>query len=65
MRLASCLRQAGVQSDDIIALVSENRFEFPIVVCATYILGAILAPINLTYSERKYSFYDSAINSLI
>lgn len=65
MRLANCLKQAGVQSDDIIAIVSENRFEFANVVCATYILGAILAPINLTYSERKYSFRDSAVNSLI
>uniref|UniRef100_A0A182W5X3 Luciferin 4-monooxygenase n=1 Tax=Anopheles minimus TaxID=112268 RepID=A0A182W5X3_9DIPT len=53
-RVAECLRQAGIRSGDVIGLVSENRIEFPIVLIGSFLLGATVAPINLTYTEREF-----------
>ncbi|XP_055616636.1 uncharacterized protein LOC129762426 [Toxorhynchites rutilus septentrionalis] len=54
VRLAECLQQfAGVRVGDVVGIVSENRLEFPAVLFASIFLGAMVAPINLTYSERE------------
>lgn len=53
MRVANCLEHLGIKNGDVIGLVSENRLEFPCVAFAAYYLGATLAPINLTYTDRK------------
>ncbi|XP_058811880.1 uncharacterized protein LOC131676664 [Topomyia yanbarensis] len=54
VRLGECLRVlAGVKVGDVIGIVSENRLEFPPVLFASIFLGATVAPINLTYTERE------------
>uniref|UniRef100_A0A182QGS8 Luciferin 4-monooxygenase n=1 Tax=Anopheles farauti TaxID=69004 RepID=A0A182QGS8_9DIPT len=54
-RLAECLRQqAGIRCGDVVGLVSENRLEFPVVLIGSFLLGATVAPINLTYTEREF-----------
>ncbi|XP_053665540.1 uncharacterized protein LOC128714687 [Anopheles marshallii] len=54
-RVAECLRrEVGIRSGDVIGLVSENRMEFPVVLIGSFLLGATVAPINLTYSEREF-----------
>ncbi|XP_055531065.1 uncharacterized protein LOC129721953 [Wyeomyia smithii] len=53
-RLGECLRSvAGVQVGDVVGIVSENRLEFPPVLFAAFFVGATVAPINLTYTERE------------
>lgn len=53
VRLAECLQAAGVGVGDVIGLSSENRPEFAVPVFASFLLGATLAPLNITYTERK------------
>ncbi|XP_035896412.1 4-coumarate--CoA ligase 1-like [Anopheles stephensi] len=54
-RVAECLRRdVGIRSGDVIGLVSENRLEFPTILVGSFLLGATVAPINLTYSEREF-----------
>ncbi|XP_050095503.1 luciferin 4-monooxygenase-like [Anopheles aquasalis] len=54
-RMAECLRTvAGVRSGDAVGLASENRLEFPVVVIGAFLLGASVAPVNLTYSEHEF-----------
>lgn len=43
----------GVKEGDVIGLCSENRLEFPVVVYAAFCLGATVAPLNVTYTDRK------------
>ena len=45
---------AGVRENDVIGIVSENRLEFPVISFAAFYLGAIVSPINITYTERKF-----------
>lgn len=54
LQLANSLQHFGVTDADTVALVSENRLEFPVIAFATYYLGAYLATVNLTYTERNY-----------
>lgn len=44
----------GVKEGDVIGLYSENRLEFPVVIFAAFCLGATIAPINVTYTDRKW-----------
>ncbi|XP_050085376.1 uncharacterized protein LOC126571137 [Anopheles aquasalis] len=54
IRLAESLRRhANLQSGDVMGVCSENRLEFPVVLYAAFFLGAAVAPINLTYTERE------------
>lgn len=53
MKLALCLKKAGIKNNDVIGMVSENRMEFPIIALATYYVGATVAPMNVTYRERE------------
>lgn len=52
-RLARVLHGAGIRQNDVISIISENRFEFPAIVFGAFYLGAIVAPVNITYTERK------------
>jgi 4-coumarate--CoA ligase len=56
IRLARCFRAAGIGQGDVISIISENRIEFPVTLFAAFLCGAKVAPINLTYTERKYIF---------
>lgn len=54
IRLAKSLSTVyGVKEGDVIGLCSENRLEFPVIVFAAFCLGATVAPLNVTYTERK------------
>lgn len=52
--LAKSLFSAGIRERDVIGLIAENRLEFPVIAFAAIYLGAIVTPINITYTERKY-----------
>lgn len=54
IRLAKCLSFVyGIKEGDVIGLCSENRLELPIVIFAAFCLGATVAPLNVTYTDRK------------
>lgn len=55
--MARVLHGAGIQQNDVISIVSENRLEFAAIVFGAFYLGAIVAPINTTYTERKNWFW--------
>ena len=52
--MAKSMFSAGVRENDVIGIVSENRLEFPVISFAAFYLGAIVSPINITYTERKF-----------
>lgn len=43
----------GIRQNDVVGIVSENRLEFPAIAFAAFYLGAIVTPINITYTTRK------------
>lgn len=51
--LARVLYGAGLRQNDVISIISENRFEYPAIVFGAFCLGVVVAPINVTYTERK------------
>ncbi|XP_019931273.3 luciferin 4-monooxygenase [Aedes albopictus] len=51
--IADHLRGLGVGKNDVVAVVSENRFEYPIAICGAYLLGAAAALFNPGYTERE------------
>lgn len=51
--MAKTMHQIGVKRNDVIAIISENRLEFPALTFGAFYLNAIVAPINITYTERK------------
>lgn len=53
IQLAQCLIAAGITPGDRIGICAENRFEFAYVLFGTLIVGATLAPMNVTYTERE------------
>lgn len=57
--MAKTLHEIGVERNDVIAIVSENRHEFPAIAFGAFYLNAIVAPINVTYTERKIIFFIS------
>lgn len=52
--MARALHNAGLRQNDVISVVSENRLEFTALVFGAFYLNAIVAPINTTYTERKF-----------
>lgn len=53
IELASFLRNKyKVRAGDVIGVSSENRLEFAITIHAGFLLGAIIAPINISYVKR-------------
>lgn len=43
----------GIRQNDVVGIMSENRLEFPAIAFAAIYLGAIVTPINITYTNRK------------
>ena len=52
-RLAHVMRHLGIKSNDVVGLSSENSIEFAITLYAAFAINATVAPLNVTYSERK------------
>lgn len=59
VRLAQILQKLGLKKNDVIGLSSENSVNFAIAMFAGFAVGATVAPLNVTYSEREV---DHAIN---
>ncbi|KAH8312644.1 hypothetical protein KR044_011858 [Drosophila immigrans] len=59
VRLAHILQKLGVKNHDVIGLSSENSVGFAIAMFAGFAVGATVAPLNVTYSDREV---DHAIN---
>lgn len=53
VKIAKSLQAAGAKQGDVISIVSENRFEFAFIAFGTIAYNCIIAPINLTYTERE------------
>lgn len=53
IRLAKSLQELDVKEGDVIGICSRNCLEYPILTHATFCLGATIAPINPTYTDRK------------
>ena len=58
IKIAKTLHELGVRQNDVISIVSENRNEYPAIAFGAIYLNAIVAPINVTYTERKVSLSD-------
>jgi acyl-CoA synthetase (AMP-forming)/AMP-acid ligase II len=56
MRAARVLYGAGLRQNEAIAILSENRIEFPVIAFGALYLNAIVAPLNVTYTEREQKF---------
>ncbi|MEZ5925709.1 MAG: AMP-binding protein [Hyphomicrobiaceae bacterium] len=56
LRLAGGLRQLGVTRGEPIALLAENRLDWPVVQMATAALGAVLVPLNTHYRADDLAF---------
>lgn len=41
----------GIKSGDVLSICSENRIEFCLTTMAAFLLGAIVAPLNTSYTE--------------
>lgn len=54
VRLAHVLKHLGIKNNDVIGLSSENSVEFAITLFASFAVNATVAPLNVTYSERKF-----------
>lgn len=58
--LAVALRKLGLKKNDVVALSSENRFEFLIAALAVMYNGGILSVLNITYTPGKYNHHSFA-----
>lgn len=64
IRLAKALAlKYGIKEGDVIGICCENRLEYPIIIFAAFYLGATIAPINITYTDRKYNKFSKYINA--
>lgn len=52
--VARMLQGVGVKQNDVVSIVCENRYEFPTITFGTLFLNAILGPVNVTYTGRKF-----------
>ncbi|XP_016981451.1 4-coumarate--CoA ligase 1 [Drosophila rhopaloa] len=59
VRLAYILQKLGVKQNDVVGLSSENSVNFALAMFAGFAVGATVAPLNVTYSDREV---DHAIN---
>ncbi|KAL0128142.1 hypothetical protein PUN28_003409 [Cardiocondyla obscurior] len=53
VKLANFLQRYGIKIGDRIGIATENQLNWIIAVCASYYLGAIVAPYNPMYTECK------------
>ncbi|MEV6325027.1 AMP-binding protein [Nocardia sp. NPDC051787] len=64
---ATVLRERGIRSGDVVAVVLPNRLELVIILFAAWRLGAAVTPINpdLTYDEARFQVEDSGAQVVI
>ncbi|MFF3457003.1 class I adenylate-forming enzyme family protein [Streptomyces sp. NPDC002730] len=64
---AACLRQRGIGSGDVVAVMLPNRVEFVVALFAAWRLGAAVTPVNpaLTANEAEYQMADSAAKVVV
>jgi acyl-CoA synthetase (AMP-forming)/AMP-acid ligase II len=55
-RLAGGLKSSGLRAGDHLALLAENRAEWPIAQGAAALLGAVLVPLNTHYRREDLAF---------
>ncbi|XP_001657680.2 luciferin 4-monooxygenase [Aedes aegypti] len=53
LSIAGHLSELGVGKNDVVAIVSENRFEYTIAIYGAFLLGAAAALFNPGYTERE------------
>lgn len=51
LKIVNSLHHAGIKENDVVSILSDNRFEFIGIAFGTIILNAHLAPINYNYSK--------------
>lgn len=51
--VAKALHGAGLRKSDVISIIAENRHEFLAATFGALCLNAAVAPVNVTYTERK------------
>jgi len=56
MRIAGGLKALGVEAGDHVALLAENRWEWPVVQLAVAALGAVFVPLNTHYRRDDLAF---------
>lgn len=54
VNLAVSLQKLGLKKGDLVALSSENRFEFTVASLAVLYCGGVLSTLNITYSPGNY-----------
>ena len=52
-RTAEGLASRGLRQDDVLAIVSPNRIEYPVVLHAATLLGAKVTPVNPAYTPYE------------
>lgn len=55
-RVAAGLHELGTRPGDHVALLAENRFEWPVIQAGVAALGAVLVPLNTHYRERDLAY---------
>lgn len=55
VRVAQCLRAAGLTDADTVAICSENRNDTAFIMFGTVLIGGVLVPMNPTYTARELS----------
>lgn len=53
IQIANALSANGINDGDVVAIISENRFEFAYILLGTILINCTLAPLNHTYSETE------------
>lgn len=53
VKFANFLQKNGIKIGDRVSIAAENRIDWLVPVCATFYIGAILAPYNPLYTECK------------
>lgn len=53
LNAAKALFDAGIRQNDIVAIISQNRFEFVAVSFGILYLNAAIAPLNFSFTERE------------
>lgn len=51
--MARALYGAGLRQNEVVSIVSENRHEYLAISFGAFFLNAIVAPVNVTYTERE------------
>lgn len=53
LKVASFLREVGLQRGDVVSLFAENRWEFPLIVFGCFYLGITVNACNPTYTRDE------------